>query len=101
MIPATDPHLYERITSAAPTRFTALIREVWGARTLVLMLARKDFLVRYRRATLGLLWAVGIPVLQAVVFAVVFSRVARISAGDHYSVLVFSGIVGWSYFSST
>jgi len=36
------------------------------------MLARKDFQLRYRRATLGILWALAMPLLQVAVMAVVF-----------------------------
>ena len=36
-------------------------------------LARQNFYVRYRRASLGVLWAVGFPLMQAFVLAFVFS----------------------------
>src|SRR5438270_3014075 len=48
----------------------SLLRELWQSRDLVRMLARKEFFVRYRRASFGLLWAVGLPLFQAVVMAV-------------------------------
>ena len=71
----------------------AWARSVWRARPLVAVLARKDFLVRYRRASLGVLWAVGLPVLQAVVLAVVFSRIVRVETEAPYWAFVFSGLV--------
>lgn len=69
------------------------LRSVWGARRLTAVLARKDFLVRYRRASLGLLWAAGLPVLQAVVLAVVFSQVVRVQTDSPYWAFVFTGLV--------
>lgn len=65
------------------------------------MLARKDFQTRYKRASFGVLWAVAVPLLQGLVLAVVFSRVARFGGGPGYGAYVFSGIVAFSYFSAT
>ncbi|MEY2469225.1 MAG: lipopolysaccharide transport system permease protein [Actinomycetota bacterium] len=65
-----------------------------------MVLARKDFFVRYRRTSLGVLWAVGLPVLQAAVMAAVFSRLLNVRAPD-YPVYVFSGMVPWTFFQST
>jgi len=84
------------------TRPTQLIREVWLSRDLIAMLARKDFFVRYRRAALGVLWAVGLPLVQAAVLSVVFSYFRVIKTGAHVPlpVYVFTGMAAWSYFSS-
>ncbi len=79
-----------------------LLAEIWRSRRLVATLARKDFFVRYRRASLGVLWAVGLPVIQAVVLALVFSRLVKVATpGTSYAVFVFAGMVPWTYFSST
>jgi len=78
-----------------------LLREIWKSRGLLAMLARRDFFVRYRRASFGLVWAVALPLLQAVVLAVVFSRVARINVSRvNYTVFIFSGMISWTYFST-
>ena len=78
-----------------------LVAELWASRQLVAILARKDFYVRYRRASLGLFWAVGLPLFQALVLALVFSRVVRIHTGTNFAVFVLAGMVGWTYFSNT
>lgn len=83
-----------------------LLRSLWDARTLVGVLARKDFLVRYRRTRLGLLWAIALPVVQAVVLAAVFSSLVtgiRTTSGHSdtsYAVFVFAGMVPWAFFST-
>jgi len=82
------------------TPLRSLAGAMWRSRDLCVMLARKDFFVRYRRASLGVFWAVALPALQAVVLAVVLSRIVNISV-EHYPVFIFSGIVGWTYFSTT
>jgi hypothetical protein len=43
----------------------ALLRDVWSSRGLVLTLGRKNFFVQYRRASLGMTWAVALPLVQA------------------------------------
>lgn len=87
--------------TARPARTRELLRSVWEARELVGILARKDFYVRYRRATFGLLWAAALPLLQALVLAFVISRFARFDTGDDYVVFVLAGTVAWSAVSST
>lgn len=80
-------------------------RELWAARSLVVLLARKEFVVRFRRTTFGALWAVALPLTQAVVLAVVLSRLVGKGdlAGDidvPFAVFVFSGMVAWTFFSN-
>lgn len=74
---------------------------LWGHRGVIWVLARKDFHVRFKRATLGVLWAVAVPVVQAVVLTFVFSHFIRIGGHLPYGAYVLSGILGWSYFTST
>ena len=81
------------------TPIASLARDLSRSRGLLMILARKDFYVRYRRASFGLLWAVALPLLQAVVLAVVLSRVTRIRTEVDYPLFVFSGTLVWSYFS--
>lgn len=75
--------------------------EVWAYRDVLGVLARKDFQARYKRATLGLAWSVAVPILQAIVMAIVFSKVIRNSGVANYPIFVMSGIIPFSYFSST
>jgi lipopolysaccharide transport system permease protein len=78
-----------------------LVVELWRSRSLISILARKEFFVRYRRASFGLFWAVGLPLFQAIVLAVVFSRIVKIETGTSYAAFVYSGMVAWSFFNGT
>ena len=64
-----------------------------------MVLARKDFQTRYKRATLGVGWAVVVPLLQTAVLAVIFSRVVKTGGSHNYGVYVLSGMLPFSYFS--
>jgi lipopolysaccharide transport system permease protein len=85
-----------------PTSLGRWLKEVWAFRQVTGILARKDFQVRYKRASFGILWAVLLPLLQAVVFVVIFSRVGRFNHTPfNYSAFVLSGTLSWAYFSMT
>lgn len=77
-----------------------LIRATWHARDLLALLARKEFFVRYRRASFGLLWSVGLPLVQAIVLAVILTHVVRFTATSNYPAFIFAGMVVWATFSS-
>lgn len=66
-----------------------------------MILARKEFHVRYRRASFGILWAVALPLLQSLVMAVVFSKVAhvRTTGLPSYGAFVLTGMAPWTYFT--
>lgn len=88
------------VLTAQPAPVTALVRDAWRARDLIAILARKDFYVRYRRATFGLLWAAALPLLQALVLSFVVSKFANFRTGTNYSVYVLSGTVAWAAFAT-
>jgi lipopolysaccharide transport system permease protein len=79
-----------------------LLRDLWASRDLIRIMSRKDFYVKYRRASLGVLWAIGLPLIQAIVLSIIFTRIVRIpliSSDIPYPVYVFSGILPWTFFA--
>lgn len=76
-------------------------KELWDHHAVLWMLSRKDFQVRYKRASLGVLWAVAVPILQGLVMTVVFSRFVPVSRGVSYGAFVLSGVLAWGYFSTS
>jgi ABC-type polysaccharide/polyol phosphate export permease len=86
--------------TAKPEPLRSLLRRIWQSRDLIRMLARQDFFVRYRRESFGFLWAVGLPLLQAIVLAVVFSRIVKIHTRTSYPVFVFAGMIPWTFFAN-
>lgn len=88
--------------TGTPGPLSHLLRDTWRSRQLVSMLARRDFYVRYRRASLGVLWAVLLPLSQALVLALVLGRVTRLgtTTAAPFAVFVLAGTVVWSFFST-
>lgn len=76
---------------------------LWRFRGVLLALSRKDFQVRYKRAALGILWSVAMPLLQSAVLVFVFSRVGGFGTGQTYSYggFVLAGMVPWVYVSTS
>ena len=83
------------------TRLGTLVRDFVAHRDLVPMLARQDYRSRYRSASLGLVWAVVLPMLQGLVIAIIFSRLVGGGSSKTYIPYVVSGITAFSYFSSS
>jgi lipopolysaccharide transport system permease protein len=76
---------------------------LWHFRGVLLALSRKDFQVRYKRAALGVLWSVALPLLQSIVMVFIFSRVGRFGAGHAFSYagFVLAGMVPWIFVSTS
>lgn len=84
----------------APVSRKAWLSDLWAHAEVLGVLAKKDFQTRYKRASFGLIWAVVVPFLQAVVMAVVFTRVVRVGSGRHFAIYVMAGIIAYSYFGT-
>ena len=77
------------------------LTEVLRYRELLLVFAARDVAVRYKQTVLGATWAILQPLVTMIVFSIVFGRLAKIdSNGYPYSIFVFSGLLGWIFFSS-
>jgi lipopolysaccharide transport system permease protein len=76
---------------------------LWRFRGVLVALSRKDFQVRYKRASLGVLWSVALPLLQSIVMVFIFSRVAGFGHGHTYSYagFVLAGMVPWVFVSTS
>ena len=83
------------------TQLRRLLSDAWKARYILRAISRRDFFTRYRRPTLGVIWSVIAPVVQAVILAVVFTHVVRVHTSIPYLVFVLSGIIAWTFFSAT
>lgn len=76
------------------------LTEIWRARGLLYLLAKRDFAVRYRQTILGVLWAVIRPLVTTAIVAFVFSRIASVSeSGRKYDFAVLTGVITWQFFA--
>lgn len=76
-------------------------REIWAYRELLWVLASRDVRVRYKQAVLGASWALIRPLLQMLIFTLLFGKLAKIpSDGIPYAIFVFAGLLPWMLFAS-
>ena len=78
--------------------------ELWRYRELFTVMAWRDISVRYKQTILGILWAVLQPLINTMLFTVIFNRVAHIPSGSAnvpYSIYVYLGLLFWQFYSNT
>jgi len=77
-------------------------KELWRYRDLFFFLVWRDILVRYKQTVIGISWVVIRPIVTMLVFTLVFGKLANLpSDGVPYSLMVFSGMLPWFFFSSS
>lgn len=97
---AAPPLRVTRIRPESGWRFLDL-RELWRYRELLLFLAWRDVVVRYKQTALGAAWAVLQPLMMMAVFTIFFSRLAGVpSAGIAYPLFAFAGLLPWTFFAT-
>jgi lipopolysaccharide transport system permease protein len=78
------------------------LRAAFASRELLLLLCRRDVTVLYRQTILGSVWILVSPLISALLFTVVFGRVARLSSGGvPYFPFSYAGLLAWTLFSSS
>ena len=82
--------------------FELRLREVWAYRELLYFLVWRDVKIRYKQTAIGVLWVVLQPILNMLVFTLVFGRLAKLpSEGLPYPVFYFAALIPWTYFSTS
>jgi lipopolysaccharide transport system permease protein len=77
-------------------------KELWQYRELFYFFTWRDIKVRYKQATLGILWAILQPLSMMLMFTLVFGRGLGVASdGLPYSIFAFSGLMVWTFFSSS
>jgi lipopolysaccharide transport system permease protein len=69
-------------------------------RDLLRELVVRDFKLRYKRSVFGVLWSLLVPLAQLAVLSFVFGVVLNMRT-PHFSTFLFSGLLPWTWFSSS
>src|SRR5262249_39052338 len=94
---------------SAQTARRAVWQPLWelpARAELILSLARRELVQRYKGSALGILWAVLTPVIMIAIFTIIFAGIfgARFgSTGSHwdYALYLFCGLLPWTMFQET
>ncbi len=71
------------------------VSKIYRSRELIQLLVGRDLKVRYKRSALGMLWTLVNPLLQMIVYTLVFSTIMRIGV-PQFPVFLLSGLLPWS-----
>ncbi len=76
------------------------IKEIYEYRHMIASLVKKDLRGRYKGSVLGFLWTFINPLLQLLVYTLVFSNILK-SNIDKYYLHLFVALIPWIFFSSS
>ncbi|SFR77867.1 ABC-2 type transport system permease protein [Pseudobutyrivibrio sp. NOR37] len=74
-------------------------KEIYDYREMIFSLVRKELRGRYKGSALGFMWTFINPLLQLMVYTVVFSVIMKAGI-DKYYIFLFVALVPWMFFSS-
>lgn len=100
-IPTTiNPH------AAQPTSLLALCRNQWRNRQLIIQMAKREVVGRYRGSVLGILWSFLNPLFMLIVYTFVFSVVFKARWGlntnetkTQFAMVLFVGLIVYGLFA--
>ena len=75
-------------------------KEIYNYREMIYNLVRRDLHGRYKRSFLGFAWTFLNPLLQVIVYSIVFSTIMRIGIEKFY-LFLFVALIPWSFFSAS
>ncbi len=79
-----------------------IVTEQIAYRDLLFRLTHRDLLLRYKQTIMGFGWAVFMPLVNTIIFSVVFMRVAPVNTGGvPYPLYAYSGLLVWNFFASS
>ena len=76
-----------------------LAKELWEYREMICSLVKRDLKSRYKGSVLGFFWMFLNPLLQLVVYTIVFSTIMRMGI-DKFYLFLFVALVPWIFFST-
>ena len=77
-----------------------LFKELYQYRELLKNNVKKDIRGKYKGSFLGVLWSFVNPLLQVLVYAIVFPYIMRVKT-DNYLIFLICGIIPWTWFTTS
>ncbi len=78
------------------------ISELWQYREVIYFLAWRELKSRYKQTVFGASWAIFQPLVQMLIFSVIFGKVAKIpSDGIPYPIFSYAALVPWTFFANS
>jgi ABC-type polysaccharide/polyol phosphate export permease len=78
-----------------------MLHEQVTYRELLLQMTKRDLMLRYKQTIMGFGWAIFMPLLNTLIFSVIFVRVAPLDTGMPYPIFAYTGLMAWNLTAST
>lgn len=78
-----------------------IFRELYEYRQMIASLVRRDLRGRYKGSFLGFLWTFINPLLQLLVYSLVFTNIMRVEDVEIYYLYLFIALIPWLFFSNS
>ena len=75
-------------------------KEIYAYREMIISLVRRELRGRYKGSVLGFLWTFVNPLLQLLVYTIVFSNIIRMGIEKYY-LFLFVALIPWIFFQSS
>ena len=80
--------------------FETNFKEIYNYRDLIFLIVKRDFVTFYKQTILGPLWYIIQPLVNTIVFTIIFGKLAKISTDGSTPFLFYmAGNVAWGYFA--
>lgn len=79
---------------------TSVFKNLYQYRELLKTNIKKEVRGKYKNSFLGVLWSFLNPLLQIVVYAIVFQLILK-NPQENYAIFICCGLIPWTFFSST
>lgn len=76
-----------------------IFKELYDYREMIFSLVRRDLVGKYKKSILGFLWTFVEPLLQLLVYTVVFTMIMPMDI-DKFYIHLFVALIPWNFFSS-
>jgi lipopolysaccharide transport system permease protein len=77
-----------------------MLHELVDFRELLVRMTVRDLTLRYKQSVMGFGWAISMPLLNTLLFSVVFTRVARVQTDVPYPLFAYVGLTVWNLTAS-
>jgi len=78
------------------------LRDLWEYRELIYFLTWRDVKVRYKQTLLGFTWVILQPLINMVVFTILFGELLKVPTGGiPYPIFSFAALLPWTYFATS
>ena len=78
---------------------TSVFENLYNYRELLKTSVKKEVRSKYKNSFLGVLWSFLNPLLQIIVYAVIFSLILS-NKQEHYAIFLCCGLIPWTFFSA-